>query len=221
MALLAAGDLVLSRDTHVGLSLQRVLVNQHVGSEEIHEMLEVIHQAGRVRLTPDHVVLVGGSFAPAHLIKPGSVLTLANGISSMVMRVVAMSGTIINPVTVGGTIVATSEGEAILAATHPQWSADFMLSHPAPLPYPSLHLLASMLPAKTQAYYNVVVEPLFHAIVTPRMKSAAADSPTAFSLLVLVGDVVGLVGFFAFHSGPFLALAACVSVMMIRAHKAA
>jgi len=219
MALLSAGDLVLSRGTHGGLSLQRVLVNQHVGSESIHAMLEVVHQAGRVRLTPDHVLLVGGSFAPAHLVKPGSVLTLANGRSSMVMHVVAMSGTIINPVTVGGTIVATSEGEAILAATHPQWSADFMLSHPAPLPYPSLHLLAIMLPAKTQEYFNVVVEPLFHAIVTRRMQSVAAECPTAFSLLVLVGDAVGLVGFVVFHSGPVLALAACVSMIM-RAHKA-
>ena len=63
---------------------------------------------------------------------------------------VASRGAVINPVTAGGTILALGSGAPVLASTHPEWSASFMLASPAPLPYPLFNLLSAVLPATTQ-----------------------------------------------------------------------
>ena len=70
---------------------------------------------------------IDGAFAPARDATPGSTLTLAGGKVATVQYVTTAHGAIINAVTTSGSILAAVTGEPVIAATHPEWSAGFML----------------------------------------------------------------------------------------------
>ena len=127
-----------------------VVVNQHKGSTRASSLVELHHSAGTLALTLDHIIAVNGIFAPAKDATPGSTLTLAGGGSAVVERVTTASGAVINPVTDSGTILATGlTGEPVVAATHPEWSAAFMMANKGPLPL--FYTLSAVFPATTQA----------------------------------------------------------------------
>jgi len=195
MASLSAGDVVLgaSAENH-GLSLERVVINQHKNSKSINKLILLEHANGSLMLTPDHVLLIDGVFSPAYTAMPGSMLSLAGGSLASVKRVAYSWGTIINPVTASGTILATAHGEPIVALTHPEWSAGFMMKNPG---YPLLfHIIAYEFPEITQSYYENVLEPLFDDIIAPHVKSTNLESSMLLQLAVVVADL-GAVGCFA------------------------
>jgi len=187
MKTLVAGDVVLAADAAGALSLERVVINQHKANARASALLELYHSAGILALTPDHVLLVDGAFAPARDAKPGSSLTLADGKETVVERVAAAHGGIINPITTSGTIVAGG----VVAATHPEWSAAFMMA--GKNPFPLLFAASGAFPETTQAYYEAVLEPLFDAMggqVKPALLGApavAADAAAALGLALFAG----------------------------------
>jgi len=200
MTELSAGDIVLTR-TMEGLSLERIVINQHKTGKDFSPMLEIFHARGSLKLTPDHVLLVDGQLTPAHSATPGSFLTLGNGEPTLVTRLVALSrARVINPITTAGTILASANGEPVVATTHPEWIAAFMLAHPAPMPFPLFHLLAYAFPEKTQAYYDAVIEPLFKNKLSPQMHVLSVAPTVVVSLAFLAGDILSAVVFLSFTS---------------------
>ena len=181
MAALSAGDTVLAADAEGTLSLERIVVNQHKGNTRASSFIELHHSAGILTLTLDHVLVIDGSFAPSRDAMPGSTLTLAGGTLASVMHVANTFGTITNPVTASGTILAAGlTGEPVVAATHPEWSAAFMMSQKAPLPL--FYALSTTFPATAQAYYEAVLEPLFD-VLGHHFQPVAGDSMPDLSLL--------------------------------------
>lgn len=199
MKTLAAGDVVLAADASGALSLSRVVVNQHKANPLASALLEVHHSAGVLSLTPDHFLLIDGAFAPARDAKPGSALTLADGADAVVERVATAHGTVINPVTSSGTIVA----DGVVAATHPEWSAGFMLASEVPLPL--FYAAAAAFPATTQAYYDAVLEPLFDALGANIVKPAALGA-SALVVPFFAADAAAALGLAAFAGAAPVAL---------------
>merc|ERR550514_1927479 len=108
---------------------------------------------------------------------------------------------------------AGPEGEPVVAATAPEWSADVLLSG-----YPKYTLafnLALMFPASVQAFYNVALEPFF-SLAVPRLEQikAAAPMPAVVAGFAL-GDVSLAAGLFVFAFGK-LAVAAAAAAAAAR-----
>jgi len=215
MSTLGAGDVVLAADAAGRLSLQTVIVNQHRANPSASSLIEIRHEAGSVGLTPDHVLLVDGAFAPASTVTLGSTLSLADGSRSVVQRLAATHGSVINAVTASGTIlVSGASGAPVVASTHPEWSAAFLMDGSAPLPL--FYTLAAMFPQTAQAYYGAVLEPIFDLLGTHLKTLASASS--ALVLPFLVADAIAAVGFSVYACrGALLAVAAVAAVAVSRA----
>ena len=185
MSELVAGDLVLTEKDgapHVA----RVVVNQHreASAAGSAALLTLVHAAGSLTLTPNHVVWLDGGFSPARSAAVGSVLS--NGLAVTAISVHA--GGIVNPIVAGGTILASDKagGGPVLAATADEWTADVLLS--AYPKYSPSCALAAAFPVAAQAYYDAALEPLFNAAV-PYLRTLKAAAPAPLVDLALVaGD---------------------------------
>ena len=185
MSELVAGDLVVTEKggaPHV----DRVVVNQHreASAAGLTTLLSLDHAAGRLTLTPNHMVWLDGGFSPARAAVLGSVLS--NGLT--VTAITKHVGGIVNPIVAGGTILASDKagGGPVLAATADEWTADVLLS--AYPKYSPSCALAAAFPAAAQAYYDDALEPLFNAAV-PTLATLKAAAPAPLVGLALVaGD---------------------------------
>merc|ERR1712072_734894 len=69
------------------------------------------------------------------------------------------TGGIINPLTASGTILAATDGAAVLASAYPDWIATFMLGlNYYPLPYSLSSMISYVLPGLTQEFYDAKLE---------------------------------------------------------------
>jgi len=204
MDALVAGDAVLASDA----AATRVVVNQHAGVKATAPMLTLHFEGGALALTPDHVLLLDGAHAPARLAAVGSVLSSGRKVTAITR---GQQG-IVNPITVAGTILAAGpQGEPVVAATAPEWSADVLLSA-----YPKYTLsfnLAFLFPASVQAFYNAALEPFF-SVAVPRLEQikAAAPLPVVAAGFAL-GDAVLAAGLFVFAFGKLAVVAAAAALV--------
>jgi len=216
MSELVAGDLVLA-EKGGALHIERVVVNQHrETSVQVSALLTLVHAAGSLVVTPDHLVWLDGSFAPARTATVGA--TLSNGLT--VEAIEKHSGGVVNPITAGGAILASDKagGGPVLAATGNEWLADVLLSA-----YPKYTLsfaLAAALPTMVQAYYDTALEALFNAAVPHLAKLKAAAPPPLVGLALVTGDVAlaaGLGTYALGHKGAVsLATAAALAAVAAR-----
>eukprot|EP00964_Phaeocystis_antarctica_P060024 scaffold35756_cov58-Phaeocystis_antarctica.AAC.6 len=198
MSELVAGDLVLTEKDGAP-HVDRVVVNQHREASAACSaaLLALVHAAGSLTLTPNHVVWLDGGFSPARSAAVGSVLS--NGLAVTAISVHA--GGIVNPIVAGGTILASDKagGGPVLAATADEWTADVLLS--AYPKYSPSCALAAVFPAAAQAYYDDALEPLFNAAV-PTLATLKASTPAPLAGLALVaGDVALAAGLGAYTLG--------------------
>jgi len=203
MDALVAGDLVLATKE----TATRVVVNQHVGVKATSPMLTLHFEGGSLSLTPDHVLLLNGAYAPARLAAVGSVLSSGRKVAAVTRK---QQG-IVNPITAAGTILAAGQqGEPVVAATAPEWSADILLSG-----YPKHTLafnLAFLFPASVQAFYNAALEPFF-SLAVPRLEQIKAAAPLpAVAVGFAIGDVLVAVGLFVYAFGKLSIVAAAAAI---------
>ena len=223
MSELVAGDLVLTEKGGAP-SIDRVVVNQHreASSTGSATLLTLVHAAGALTLTPNHVVWLDGGFNPARSAAVGS--TLSNGLT--VTAVTTHVGGIVNPIVTGGTILASDKagGGPVLAATADEWTADVLLSA-YPKFSPSV-ALAAYFPEAAQAYYDDALEPLFNAAV-PTLATLKASTPAPLVGLALVaGDAALAAGFGAYVLGlkgaaTLAAVAAAAALASVAARRTA
>jgi hypothetical protein len=131
---------------------------------------------------------------------------------------VAGLGRIINPVTARGTIVAADRGAPVVASTHPEWAAEFMLANPAPMPYPLFHLASYVLPEKTQAFYDALLDPLFRLAIGRHSALAAVMPHPLVAGLALTADLLAAALFIPF-TAPALLLALGGASYWLRSRK--
>merc|ERR1719284_920339 len=206
MDALVAGDTVLANDA----AATRVVVNQHAGVKATSPMLTLHFEGGALALTPDHVLLVDGAYAPARLAAVGSLLSSGRKVTAITR---GQQG-IVNPITVAGTILAAGPaGEPVVAATAPEWSADVLLSA-----YPKYTLsfnLAFLFPASVQAFYNAALEPFF-SVAVPRLEQVKAAAPVPIVAVgFALGDAALVAGLFVFAFGK-LAVVATAAAFVVR-----
>ena len=214
MSELVAGDLILTEQGGAP-SIDRVVVNQHreASAAGSATLLTLVHTAGSVTLTPNHVVWLDGSFAPARSAAVGSVLS--NGLE--VTAITAHAGGIVNPIVAGGTILASNkaDGGPVLAATADEWTADVLLS--AYPKYSPSCALAAVFPAAAQAYYDDALEPLFNAAV-PTLATLKASAPSPLVGFALVaGDAALAAGLGAYTLGLKGAATLAVAALVLSA----
>jgi len=200
MSELVAGDLVLTEKGGAP-SIDRVVVNQHreasLDFPASATLLTLVHAAGALTLTPNHVVWLDGGFHPARAAAVGS--TLSNGLT--VTAITKHVGGIVNPIVAGGTILASDKagGGPVLAATADECMVDVLLS--AYPKYSPSCALAAAFPAAAQAYYDDALEPLFNAAV-PTLATLKAAAPAPLVGLALVaGDAALAAGLGAYVLG--------------------
>ena len=198
MSELVAGDLVLTEKGGAP-SIDRVVVNQHheASSTGSATLLTLVHAAGALTLTPNHVVWLDGGFHPARAAAVGS--TLSNGLT--VTAVTTHVGGIVNPIVAGGTILASDKagGGPVLAATADEWTAAVLLSaYPR---YSPSCALAAAFPAAAQAYYDALLEPLFNAAVPTLAKLKATAPAPLVGLALVAGDAALATGLVAYALG--------------------
>mmetsp|Transcript_52456 Transcript_52456/g.139407 ORF Transcript_52456/g.139407 Transcript_52456/m.139407 type:complete len:221 (+) Transcript_52456:400-1062(+) len=205
MAELRAGDHVLDSPT----SSSRVAVTQHRAPPLLTSPLVVLHHAsGSLSLTPDHVLLTDAGYVAARHVAPGVALSGGERVS----RIEAAAGAVVNPVTVSGTILAAGPtGSPVVAATHPEWIAPWMLSSALPLPCSLANALSYAFPSATQAFYDAHAEPLLAALL-PSVQPLAALPPPLVAAIFAAADGCYATAFVAAHGGAALLLAAAVAV---------
>ena len=223
MSELVAGDLVLTEKGGAP-SIDRVVVLQHrkASFPASATLLTLVHAAGALTLTPNHVVWLDGSFHPARAAAVGS--TLSNGLT--VTAVTTHVGGIVNPIVAGGTILASDKagGGPVLAATADEWTVDVLLS--AYPKYSPSCALAYYFPEAAQAYYDDALEPLFNAAV-PTLATLKASTPAPLVGLALVaGDAALAAGFGAYVLGckgaaTLAAVAAAAALAFVAARRTA
>eukprot|EP00966_Prymnesium_polylepis_P042088 977478-Prymnesium_polylepis.1 len=121
-------------------------------------MLRLTHAAGELSLTPDHVLWADGAYVAARDVRAGA--ALSGG--ALVLAVTDVpAAPVVNPVTADARILAAAPGSAtpVVAATHPEWIAHFMLAAPA-FPLPLTAAISFAAPARTQAAYDAWLEPI-------------------------------------------------------------
>lgn len=151
MTELTAGDFVLSGKAEVS----RVLFNQHAQVSQAAPTVTISHAEGSLSLTADHVLLADGEFVAAREVKAGAVLSSG----AKVTAVAPSTHTIINPITANSKILAAGlEGAPVVASTHPAWIAELLMAYP--VQYSATSALSYLFPAKVQAFYDAVMEPL-------------------------------------------------------------
>lgn len=186
MSDLVAGDLVATV-----LGLERVIVNQHKTSSDSATLLKLkTASATTISVTPDHVIHLNGRFAPAAEASVGDRISVLSETTISEIAIVSISvitSKVVNPVTPSGTILAVENGgEPVLASTHPEWIAHFLLELPV-FPFAATRLASYIAPQHFQAYYQNVEAKLAAAL--PSVQLASAGAPQAFMLGgILVGD---------------------------------
>ena len=189
MASLVAGDLVLA-SPH---ATTRVLVNQHRGVSRAASMVTISHATGTLTLTPDHMLLVDGTYQPARNAQPGSRLEPASAVTA----VAATTEEVVNPLTASSTILAAGpSGAPVVASCLPEWVAGVLVDSAVfPLPFLLSPAAARLFPASVQAFYDDVLERLFDETVPALERwNAAAPVPLALGGMVCA-DVLMVVGF--------------------------
>merc|ERR1719240_184641 len=210
MTALTGGDYILSAGKDQAYEFTRVIVNQHKLTEKRSSMLKIAHADGEIELTPDHVLLVDGQWAPAHTVKVGSSLS-----GSKVTAISHGVGGIINPVTVSGMIVAAgATGGPVISSAYPEWIAEYMLEHNNgyyPLPVSMSSMLAYLFPATVQAYWDEVLEHAFAA-----NQKALNAIPTPFvAPIMFVLDLVCSAGLLLFALANAKVIATLVAVVAV------
>jgi len=214
MFALRAGDEVLD-SAH---SAARIIVNQHrqEGGPQS-QLLTLSHTGGQLQATPDHVLVVDGTFASARTVGVGSKLG-----EHVVLRVTSTRGEIVNPLTNTGRIIAAGPGGGggVLASTYPEWVALYMLSCSlVPIPLSISNAITYFLPELAQTYYDSIVEPFVtrHHPATLKAVLPTPLVPSAF----LFADLALSAGFVAFSlASPMVALAiATAAVAAAKARK--
>ncbi|EOD07819.1 hypothetical protein EMIHUDRAFT_125043, partial [Emiliania huxleyi CCMP1516] len=192
MAELRSGDRVLSSMAEIA----RVIVNQHKEVVLSARMVRISHSGGSLALTPDHVLRVDGVLAAARDVKPGSNLDGAK-----VESATLTTGAIINPVTTSGYILAAGpKGTPVVASSHPEWIAPFMLSATGLLVSERslCSSLARLFPESAQAFYDAHLE----AFLAGRQASlnTIARAPSPVLLAAVVALDLGIAAAFLLHS---------------------
>jgi len=210
MTALTGGDYILSAGKDQAYEFTRVIVNQHKLTEKRSSMLKIAHADGEIELTPDHVLLVDGQWAPAHTVKVGSSLS-----GSKVTAISHGVGGIINPVTVSGMIVAAgATGGPVISSAYPEWIAEYMLEQNNgyyPLPVSMSSMLAYFFPATVQAYWDEVLEHAFAA-----NQKALNAIPTPFvAPIMFVLDLVCSAGLLLFALANAKVIATLVAVVAV------
>jgi len=197
---LKAGDYVLPGPT-------RVIVNQHAKAAELRSsLLDITHSAGKLSLTPDHVLEVDGKMAAAREAIVGSKLG-----ESEVECVTGSMGGIINPLTVSGEILA----DGVLSSVYPEWIAGYMLGRSTAS---AASLLSFLFPATTQAYYDAHLEKFFQSTSSTLASLNTLPAPV-IALIFLVADLAvsaGLVAYTLASLKVVLAMGAIVSISQAR-----
>lgn len=210
MAELRSGDRVLSSMAEIA----RVIVNQHKEVVLSARMVRISHSGGSLALTPDHVLRVDGVLAAARDVKPGSNLDGAK-----VESATLTTGAIINPVTTSGYILAAGpKGTPVVASSHPEWIAPFMLSATGLLVSERslCSSLARLFPESAQAFYDAHLE----AFLAGRQASlnTIARAPSPVLLAAVVALDLGIAAAFLLHSFGVMLLALAAAALVTRAH---
>ena len=146
--------------------MTRVIVNQHVTSARTSPMLEFRHASGSLSLTPDHVLLVDGEFVPSREATAGS--TLSSG--AVIEAITGTMSGIISPLTTNGRILAAGPtGTPVVATVWGAWIAPFMRDRST---VSITRGVSYLFPEAAQAYYDMLLEPLFDALM-PSLKRVA------------------------------------------------
>lgn len=195
---LVAGDSVLTMVAGAPVTT-RVLLAEHRTELRSANVLTLHHEGGVLTLTPDHVIMVDGAFAPARTVRAGSMVTGAHGGQMRVSRVDAAQEGIINPITTAGTILAAdARGEPLLASTYGEWIADWLLGAVWPLPLSCASALSFLFPASVQSYHDLWIEPLFLREASA-LKATKRNVPLAVvAMIVATLDVALAAGFVVF-----------------------
>ena len=136
---------------------------------------------------------------------------------AVVGTIEASYGTIINPLTTSGHILAAGlDGSPVVSTVYPEWIASFMEEQTLyPLPR-SLSCGASFLfPAKVQAFYDAALEPAFD-VGTGSLVALKRRLPDAVAVLVVAAVDVGCTAGLVLHSlsglGALVALIAAIAI---------
>lgn len=126
MDALVAGDRVLTSTMEGALAITRVVVVQHDRAALL-APVTTMHTTGgsSLSLTSTHALYIDGKLLSAAEAKVGTTLTTATGEAVRIKRVTTPDEfvEVINPVTAAGTLLASDEGQPLLAASHPIWIA--------------------------------------------------------------------------------------------------
>jgi len=188
MSTLRSGDVVVTLDDTGTPRSDRIVLNQHTHDSARAGLLEIKTAGGAtLSVTPDHVISIDGTFAPAERARVGATLRTRTLGAGFIASVRETFGGIINPVTASGTILVASAdgGEPLLASTHPAWIAHYFLPAPS-FPLVGTRLLSLLAPRATQATYEALEASVAYAL--PAVQGASAALPAAVPLGVIVAD---------------------------------
>jgi len=228
MTELRAGDHVLTADPASGEPVAtRIVVNQHIKPNNvISELLTVHHADGSIAVTPDHVVSVDGEFASASTIAPGSTLAMPTAEGHLrrvaVEAVTKSTGGIINPLTASGTILAATDGAAVLASAYPDWIASFMLGLKFyPLPFSLSSMISYVLPELTQEFYDAKLEAFFWKNAHWLQDAEKASSSFVKLSIIAAFDVAiaGAFGLYQCVNAPIVSISILAAGFALRARK--
>jgi len=199
MATLSSGDWVLTIDETGAPRATRVLANQHREARREARLVSLQLRGGKsaVEMTPDHVLMVreadgDAQYAAARYVRAGSLLLGVDGAEVRVERVQSSTGRIINPVTASGTILVAADGAptAVLAATHPEWISELLVTSAySPMSFSLFSHASLAMPTLTQGFYTSI-EPLLDQI-TPTV-TWLADVPPAVQVAGFVAADVSM-----------------------------
>ena len=201
MSELVAGDHVLDSAT----TTSRVTINQHTAGRVTSKLVTLYFTGGSLSLTPDHMLFSDGALVPARSVASGVMLSGGRVVS----RVVTSFGVVVNPITFSGTILAASRGAPVLAATHPEWIAEWMQRSVVPLPFSIANALSYLFPSATQTFYDAHAEERL-AIALPTIKPLATLASPFLTATFFAADLIYAVAFAIYSLGaPVAILAMC------------
>merc|ERR1712060_106731 len=217
MSELSAGDIVLDGNPET-LTASRVVVVQHkIESATTTNLLTLLHAEGSLTLTPDHMLLIDGGFAPARVARAGSLVQTPGETAFQLLRVEKTQGAVVNPITKTGTILAADkDGAPLIASTANEWIADIMFSNYAQ--FSLSYMLSAVLPVTVQSYYDNILEPLFNAAVPSLAKLKRSVPTTVVATACVFGDVLLSFGL-AIFAVTKLIIAVAIAAYFLRSSK--
>ena len=191
-----------------------MIVNQHAADTwRSRALVTLNHARGSITVTPDHALWVDGVPAPARLATPGTTLTLGAGGAVVVESVHVSAGSVVNPLTPSGTIVAADAGgDPVVATTLGEWILPRFtdatgwraISELIPISV----MLARLFPRSSQAFNDDMIDPAL-ATAMPALRTAAGHAtPLAAAAAFALADATFAAGLAA-HAlwRPAIALA--------------